>query len=69
VTRGRYFATVMPIAAIVYVIVLFAVGFDTKVTVIGALVLGLISMVGALVLPNRTAPGRDRNRRRNFKNS
>lgn len=63
-TRGRYFATVMPIAAIVYVIVLFAVGFDTLVTVIGALVLGLISMVGSLVLTGRTGPGRDRNRHR-----
>ncbi len=37
-TRGRYFSSVMPIAGIIYVIVLFATGFNATAVVIGALV-------------------------------
>lgn len=37
-TRGRYYSSVMPIAGIIYVIVLFATGFNATAVVIGALV-------------------------------
>jgi hypothetical protein len=60
---GRYYATVMPVAGIVYVIVLFATGFNGTVTVIGALVFALIAVVGSTMLRGG-GTGRRRNRDR-----
>ncbi len=61
-SRGRYYHTVVPIAGIVYVIVLFATGFNRTVVVIGALVLALVAVAGsALRVPGI---GRQRNRYR-----
>lgn len=67
-TRSRWYSTVVPLAALVYVIVLFATDFATKVVVIGALAVGLISMVGTTLLTGGGPAGRQRARRRNRKN-
>jgi hypothetical protein len=67
-TRSRFYATVLPSAAIIYVIVLVAVGFDGTSAAIGGLVIGLIAVLGlALPAGARGEPGelaRTRDRRR-----
>lgn len=62
-SRGRYYSTVMPIWAILYVIGIFV--FDSSTfTVLGALVFALLAVVGiAVVRPE--AGGRQRVRKRN----
>ncbi len=63
-TRGRYYSSVMPIVGIIYVIVLFATGFNATVVIIGALVFTLIAVVGsAMFRPH--GGGRHRNPNRN----
>lgn len=63
--RRSLYATAMPIAAIIYVIVCVASGWRGQVVLIGALVLALVSVsIGAAQTPR----GRVRNRRRNRKN-
>lgn len=63
-TRGRYYSSVMPVAAIVYVIVLFATGFNVTVVVIGALVIAMIAVIGSAIFRGQGG-GRHRNRNRN----
>lgn len=63
-TRGRYYSSVMPIAGIIYVIVLFATGFNATVVIIGALAFALIAVVGSAVF-RAQGGGRQRNRNRN----
>jgi hypothetical protein len=63
-TRGRYYSSVMPIAGIIYVIVLFATGFNATSVVVGALVFALIAVMGT-VLFRAQGGGRQRNRNRN----
>lgn len=63
-TRGRYYSSVMPIAGILYVIVLFATGFNATVVIIGALVFALIAVVGSAMF-RAQGGGRYRNRNRN----
>lgn len=62
-TPGRYYSSVMPIAAIIYVIVLFATGFNATVVVIGALVFALIAVIGSAMF-RAQGGGRQRNRNR-----
>ncbi len=65
-TRGRFYSSVMPIAGIIYVIVLFATGFNATVVIIGALVFALIAVVGsAMFRPQGGGRHRNRNRNRN----
>lgn len=63
ISQGRYYSTAMPVAAIVYVIVLFATGFNGMVAIIGALVFALIAVVGTAF--RAPGAGRQRNRNRN----
>lgn len=63
-TRRRYYRSVMPIAGIIYVIVLFATGFNATVAIIGALVFALIAVVGSAIF-RAHGGGRQRNRDRN----
>ncbi len=63
-TRGRYYRSVMPIAGIIYVIVLFATGFNATAVVIGALVFALIAVMGTVIF-RAQGGGRQRNRNRN----
>jgi hypothetical protein len=63
-TRGRYYSSVMPIAGIIYVIVLFATGFNATAVVIGALVFALIAVMGTVIF-RAQGGGRQRNRNRN----
>lgn len=44
-TSNRYYGSVMPIAAVIYVIVMVAAGFNVTVVVIGAFVFALISVI------------------------
>jgi len=62
-TSGRYYSSVMPIAAIIYVIVLFATGFNVTVVVMGALVFALIAVIGTAMF-RAQGGGRQRNRNR-----
>jgi len=57
ISPGRgYYSTVMPVAGILYVIVLFATGFNGTVVIIGALVFALVAVVGSRFRPrNRSA--------------
>lgn len=58
-TRGRFYSTVMPIWAILYVIGIVA--FHSKTfNVVGALVFALIAVVGATII--RPCVGEDRDR-------
>ncbi len=61
-TRGRYYSSVVPIAGVLYVIVLFATGFNATVVTICALVLVLIVVVGPALF---SAHGGGRNHNRN----
>lgn len=60
-TRNRYYATVLPIAGILYVIALIAIN-GHHVATIGALVLAIIAMIGAFLPPPGKGEGRDRDR-------
>ncbi len=62
-TRDRYYRSVMPIAGVLYVIVLFATGFNATVVIIGALVFALVAVVGSTMFGARGG-GRHRNRNR-----
>ena len=62
-TAGRYYTTVMPVAGIVYVIVLFLTKFNGTAVLLGALVFALIAILGSTVLRGRSS-GRQRNRSR-----
>ncbi len=61
-SRGRYFSTVMPVAAIIYVIVLFLTKFNSTVVIVGALLFALIVVLGSRI--RGSATGRQRNRNR-----
>jgi hypothetical protein len=60
-TRSRFYSTVFPTAAIIYVIVLVATNFNGKVAVIGALCFALIAVLGAAALRSGDS-GRQRDR-------
>lgn len=62
-TPGRYYSTVMPVAGILYVIVMFATGFNRNVVIIGALAFALIAVVGSAMFRGQ-GTGRQRNRSR-----
>lgn len=64
-TRNRYFATVMPIYAVLYVIGLVAFDHNSKFATIGALGFALIAIVGAMWIRPAEGAGRQRNRNRN----
>lgn len=64
-TRGRFYSTVFPIAAILYVIVLVATGYNGKVAVIGALCFALIAIIGTAALRS-AGEGRQRDRGRRY---
>ena len=61
-TRNRYWSTVMPIAGIVYVIVLMVVPNGHGVAGIGAMVLAIVALA-AFFLP-APVDGRKRDRKR-----
>ncbi len=63
-TRGRYFATVMPILAILYVIAIVIADGRGKVAVIGALVIAAAAVIGSTVIHPPDGTGRQRNRNR-----
>lgn len=44
--KGQYYQRVMPVAGIVYVIIMFLTGWNGTAVVVGALILGLIAVVG-----------------------
>jgi hypothetical protein len=51
-TRGRYYAAVMPIAGILYVIALVVLQDRVaNVAVVGALILAILAVIGATVIP------------------
>jgi len=51
-TRGRYYAAVMPIAGLLYVIALIVLKDSVpNVAVVGALILGILAVIGATVIP------------------
>ncbi len=47
-TSGRFYATVMPIAGILYVIALF-VSRSSQVAFIGAMIFALLGVVGSMI--------------------
>jgi uncharacterized membrane protein YfbV (UPF0208 family) len=56
--RGRYYATVMPIAAILYAIAL-AIWHNGNVAVVGALLFALLAVLGSVVArPSQPGQGR-----------
>ena len=64
VNTGRWYGAVLPIAAVIYVIVLFLTGFNTTVIVVGALVVAVVALLGPAIAP-RQGRNRQRNRGRN----
>jgi Na+/glutamate symporter len=63
-TRSRYFASVMPIYAILYVIGILTFDHNSKFVTIGAMGFALLAVIGAVAL--RPEPGtRNRHRDRN----
>lgn len=63
-TRGRYYSTVMPIWAILYVI--GVVAFHNRTfDIVGALVFALLAVIGTAVIRSEPGAGRDRARKRN----
>ncbi len=45
--KGQYYQRVMPVAGIVYVIIMFLTGWNGTAVVVGALILGLFGVVGS----------------------
>ena len=62
-TRGIWFGRVIPVLAIIYVIVLIAVG-GSGVATIGALLLALAAMIGVFVIRPEVDPNVPRSDRR-----
>ena len=62
-TAGRFYTTVMPIAGIAYLILLFVTKFNGAAVLIGALAFAVIAIGGSAMLRGR-AGGRQRNRAR-----
>jgi hypothetical protein len=48
-TRQQYYSILIPAAAIIYVIVMFLLDWDSTAVVVGALILGLLAVCGRLV--------------------
>ena len=62
-TRNRYYTTVVPIAAILYVIAILAL-HGKHVSSIGAMILAIVVLAGAFLRPPAGTDGRQRERRR-----
>jgi hypothetical protein len=63
-SSGQFYSRVMPVAAILYVIVLFLVHFNSTAVVVGALIFALIGVLGSTMF-RASGSGRNRNRNRN----
>jgi hypothetical protein len=60
--RQQYYSVLLPAAGIIYVIAMFLLDWDSTAVVVGALILGLVAILGRLI---PLAPGvqpRERNR-------
>ncbi len=62
--RQQYYSVVLPVAGIVFVIAMFLLDWDGTGVVVGALILGLIAILGRLAPLGTTGRVRDRNRNR-----
>ncbi len=49
--RGQFYSRIVPVAAIVYVIVMFLVDWNTTAVVVGALLIALIAVLGNWIAP------------------
>jgi uncharacterized protein (DUF58 family) len=56
VTRKNYYAIAVPIAVIVYAVLMFVTHFNTVVLIVGVVVIALIALGGRFFAPN---PRRD----------
>ena len=52
--KGQYYQRVMPVAGIIYVIVMFLTGWNGTAVVVGALLLGLIAVAGTWFTKDET---------------
>lgn len=64
-SRSRYFSTVLPIYAILYVMAILAFDHNGKVASIGAMGFALLGVIGATVIRGDEDRERGRNRNRN----
>lgn len=62
--RSQYYSILLPAAGIIYVIAMFLLEWDGTAVVVGALILGLIAILGRMVPLGMTGRSRDRNRNR-----
>ncbi len=63
-TRNQYYSILIPAAGIVYLIVMFLLDWNGTAVVVGALIIGLITILGRFVPLGTTGRVRDRNRNR-----
>lgn len=63
-TRSQYYSVLMPAAGIIYVIAMFLLDWDGTAVVVGALVLGLMAVLGRLAPVPKGGTKRDRIRDR-----
>lgn len=49
--RTQFYSRILPIAAIVYVIVMFLVDWNTTAVIVGAMLIALIAVAGNWVAP------------------
>ena len=62
--RSQYYSILLPVAGIIYVIAMFLLDWNGTAVVVGALILGLIAILGRMVPLGTTGRSRDRNRNR-----
>lgn len=62
--RSKYYSVLLPAAGIIFVIAMFLLDWNGTAVVIGALILGLIAVLGRMVPLGTTGRIRDRNRSR-----
>ena len=63
-TRNQYYSILIPAAGIVYLIIMFLLDWNGTAVVVGALIIGLITILGRFAPLGTTGRVRDRNRNR-----